>query len=125
MIRLDAQRVSDLASIQSEVVNYYSLKRELPAGLDILNNSISGFVVPVDPLTETIYGYNLKADLEFELCAVFEAESMAGQNSTYPMYYGSPYGQNWDHGAGRVCFSRTIDPELYPPVSSVKESMIY
>jgi hypothetical protein len=34
----------------------------------------------------------------------------------------APYGagvsginDNWDHAAGRQCFSRTIDPQLYKP----------
>lgn len=127
MIRLDAKRVEDLSVIQNEATNYFSLKRELPAKLEDLNNSVSGFIAPTDPSTKAVYEYNLKADLEFELCAVFEAKSLEGQSSAYPMYYyGNAYGQNWDHAAGRVCFTRTIDPELYPAVSvPLEEKMIY
>ncbi|MFA6132343.1 MAG: DUF5671 domain-containing protein [Patescibacteria group bacterium] len=120
-VRLDAQRVSDLSSIQNEAINYFSLKRELPATLNVLTNSISGFTVPVDPSTKAAYEYNLKSDLEFELCATFDRVSAEGQNTSYPIYYDSgPYGQNWNHEAGRVCFSRTIDPALYPAPTIVK-----
>lgn len=124
-VRFDAKRIEDLSMIQNEATNYFSLKRELPAKLEDLNNSVSGFVAPTDPATKATYEYNLKSDLEFELCAVFEAESLEEQGSTYPMYYGNAYGQNWDHGIGRVCFVRTIDPELYPPSASPKEMLIY
>jgi hypothetical protein len=113
-VRLDAQRVQDLSMIQSEVTNYFSLKRELPTELTTLNNSITGFTVPTDPETKANYEYVVKSNLVFELCATFAAKSSEGQNMTYPMYYGSPFGQNWDHEVGRVCFERTIDPELYP-----------
>jgi hypothetical protein len=82
--------------------------------LTTLNNSITGFTVPTDPETKANYEYVVKSNLVFELCATFAAKSSEGQNMTYPMYYGSPFGQNWDHEVGRVCFERTIDPELYP-----------
>ena len=26
---------------------------------------------------------------------------------------------NWQHSAGRVCFERTIDKQLYPPFSKI------
>jgi len=51
--------------------------------------------------------------LSFDLCAIFKTESQnSGGNKAVPMVY-PYYNQNWDHGAGRVCFSRTIDPQLY------------
>ncbi|MFH1253148.1 MAG: DUF5671 domain-containing protein [Candidatus Uhrbacteria bacterium] len=121
MIRLDAQRVTDLSMIQSEAINYYSLKRELPANLELLNNSISGFAIPTDPDTKTAYAYNIKSNLEFELCANFSAKSVEGQNASYPMYYDRySAGQNWHHDIGRTCFTRTIDPALYPAPTMVK-----
>ncbi len=33
---------------------------------------------------------------------------------SYP-YPGGGGGESWDHEAGHTCFSRTIDPEIYPP----------
>lgn len=120
-VRMDAQRVSDLAMIQNEAVNYYSLKQVLPPQLSDLNNSISGFRVPNDPKDDSTYEYNIKSPLEFELCASFEAESVGQPDYSRVVYfYGDPYGQNWDHGVSRVCFARVIDPELYPAPVTVK-----
>ena len=53
--------------------------------------------------------------LFFELCATFNKPS---QNNTTKMLYpiGAGISQNWDHAAGRVCFQRTIDKQLYPPL---------
>ena len=34
--------------------------------------------------------------------------------SSYP-YPGGGMNESWDHEAGRVCFERTIDKDLYPP----------
>ena len=38
-----------------------------------------------------------------------------------PAMYPYPGGvsQNWDHKAGRTCFTRTIDPEIYKPYNPV------
>ena len=38
--------------------------------------------------------------------------------SSYP--YPGGVNQSWDHGVGRTCFTRTIDTEMYPPISKIK-----
>ena len=121
--RFDDQRINDLQVIQNEIVNYWTQKEKLPEKLDDLKNSISGFNPPVDPETSIAYEYITKDPLTFELCAVFKTEgkniSNIAQNPMMPEsmpYYDGSYQQNWDHGIGRVCFSRTIDPELYKKV---------
>ncbi|MEK7107181.1 MAG: DUF5671 domain-containing protein, partial [Patescibacteria group bacterium] len=48
MYRFDDQKANDLTSIQWQIVNYWQQKEKLPAALSDLNDSISGFVVPVD-----------------------------------------------------------------------------
>jgi hypothetical protein len=35
----------------------------------------------------------------------------------YPYSAGSGISQNWDHSAGRICFERTIDKQIYRPVT--------
>jgi len=121
LVRFDDQRINDLSNIQNETINYYSLKRVLPTNLSDLNNSISGFIVPVDPSTQAAYEYTIKSPLEFELCATFGTDTSTNQSATTsPIYYGGPYGQNWNHGIGHVCFLRTIDPALYPASTIVK-----
>jgi hypothetical protein len=113
--RFDEERISHLQQIQNEITVYWTSKNRLPAKLDDLRSSISGFVPPVDPRTKTPYEYAVKGPLAFEICAVFETVS-----TDYFSGYGVPmtvpaasYWQNWNHGKGRVCFERAIDPQLY------------
>ncbi len=126
-VQFDQQKVNDLQNIQSQVVIYWQRKEKLPEKLTDLQDSISGFVVPIDPqLKESasyIYEYNIKdsATLIFELCAVFNKQGK-GDVGYYPVSVPAvgQYSYNWDHEAGRVCFERTIDKQLYPPLNKTK-----
>ena len=112
--RFDDQRVSDLQILQSQIVNYWSKKDVLPAELKNLEDSITGFVVPVDPSAKQVYEYKIINPLTFELCAVFSKssqESGLASRSVTSAY--DSFQQNWDHEAGRHCWERTIDPDLY------------
>lgn len=110
--RFDERRVSDLVVIQAQIISYWQRKGALPGGLSDLDDSISGFRAPVDPETNEGYGYKETGDVNFELCADFKTASSEVQNGPR-MPYG-PYGtDNWNHGTGRVCFERAIDPDLY------------
>lgn len=117
LVRLDNQRISDLQNIQNQIVYYWQQKERLPQTLDDLTDSISGFKVPVDPETGASYEYRTTGNLSFELCANFALVSKEAQIvEPGPINF---FGQrdNWNHTAGRVCFERTIDPELYKPVN--------
>ncbi len=123
LVRFDAQRVSDLQSIQYQIVNYWQKKNKLPAVLTDLNDPISNVQVPVDPETHVAYRYRVTGNLEFELCADFNLHSQVQDKRGYSAGYATePYGptplgsETWDHVAGEQCFLRTIDPELYPPI---------
>jgi len=115
--RLDTQRVTDLQNIQYQIVQiYWQSKGALPDTLQQLQDPISGFMVPVDPQSKMAYEYIRKGDTSFALCAEFLTEQEMSdpyQRQSYPYY---PAGQNetWSHGAGRTCFDRVIDPDLYP-----------
>ncbi|MEK7524218.1 MAG: DUF5671 domain-containing protein [Patescibacteria group bacterium] len=120
--RFDEQRINDLQRIQGEVINYWSQKQKLPAQLGDLNNDITGFRAPVDPSSSASYEYQPKGRLAFELCANFNLGSSdkpgkTGYSAPVPYYPGDVYSQNWTHESGRVCYERTIDPELYRKVS--------
>ncbi len=115
--RLDDQRVMSLTTIQSQVVSYYTRTRSIPLTLEDMNNPLDGFVSPVDPVTGGSYEYNVKGELTFELCATFSTNSILGEvaRPTEPYYgYDPLYNKTWDHGTGRTCFERTIDPAFYP-----------
>ncbi len=135
-LRLDQRRIDDLQNIQWQVISYWQQKEKLPTALIDLANPIAGYAVPRDPEFQkgAIYEYKKVADKTFELCATFALPMPKGWIPTanggvaYPMtttqdvatsvtapYPGGVTGDSWDHDAGRVCFSRTIDPEMYPP----------
>ena len=132
-IRLDTQRTNDLQSIQYQVLNRFQIKRAVPATLSELNDALSGFSVPVDPQTQSPYTYEMLSKTSFKLCAHFTvaSEDMSGRgatdmSTTYPAAYPGGYGFKgtsdvWTHEAGDTCFTRTIDPQLYPaPVPGIK-----
>ena len=114
-MRFDAQRVTDLQSIQGQVVNYWQSKETLPPTLAALSDSIGGYGVPVDPETSEAYEYSVVGARSFELCAMF---ARPGESPAYarPVSVKGTV-DTWAHAAGRVCFTRTIDPQLYPPFS--------
>jgi hypothetical protein len=120
--RIDQERVYNLQSIQSEILNYWQQKDTLPPSINSLRNELTGFVPPVDPETSQVYEYRATGDLTFELCATFATESHTDTQipadkriAIYPAP--SAFDQVFDHGIGRTCFERTIDPEFFdqPP----------
>lgn len=115
-ISFDNRRSNDLQTIQYQIVNYWQQKGALPNNLNSLIDSISGFQVPLDPEQKTSYEYKITGDLKFQLCATFNQNSV-GQKINAPEAMpirGNGLPENWNHAAGRVCFDRTIDPQLYP-----------
>jgi hypothetical protein len=122
----DQQKIFDLQGIQSQIVNYWQRKEKLPNSLSDLTDPISGYKIPNDPQTDQPYEYNIKnmASLSFELCAEFNKPSETNQsitNRAMPIAgVLDSYNQNWDHAAGRVCFERQIDKQLYPPLNKTK-----
>ena len=117
MLRYDSQKVSALQSVQWQIVNYWQQKGTLPTSLVELQDPISGFIVPMDPQTKKSYEYKKTDTLSFDLCADFNKPAQAQSGSMTRAVYPEPVGKfedTWQHEAGRKCFSRTIDPELYP-----------
>jgi len=125
-LRYDNQKVQDLQTIQYQVVNYWQAKRALPADLATTVDLLSGQNVPMDPQSGSAYGYRVTAPLSFQLCADFNAATPdTKRRGTYPagdIAYTSigSLAENWQHGAGTVCFDRTIDPERYPAFPNAK-----
>ncbi len=137
LLRLDDKRVGDLQSIQYQVINYWQQKEELPESLEILANPLTGYSLPVPPLFKKgeKYEYNVKSKLTFELCATFSLlmpkgwQEYGNDRGIYPVaidlrkenasiaypYPGSGINESWEHEAGRTCFERTIDKDIYPP----------
>ncbi len=114
--RFDAQRVNDLQGIQSQILNYYQQKRELPYSLSVLDDDFSGYRVPNDPETGVEYEYTDQGTdkdlgtVGFTLCATFTTSG--GQQQATAI--GRGISDNWSHPEGTTCFGRHIDPTLYP-----------
>lgn len=118
--RFDDQRLNSLQIIDSEVLNYWVNQRALPKTLSTISEKQSYFVAPTDPETNAAYEYSINDALSYSLCATFSLPSLEQELKTRSTARGAitPYGeygnQSWFHGAGRTCFDRTIDPQLYP-----------
>lgn len=115
LFRADEQRVGDLQGIQWQLVNYWQQKEVLPQNLSELEDPISGFVVPQDKETGASYEYRTTGKFSFELCATFNKESRNIRSNASITKLTGIEGETWQHGVGRYCFTRTIDPERYPP----------
>lgn len=111
--RLDERRANDLQVLQWQIVSYWQSKGTIPATLEDLKDPISGFIVPVDPQTKEAYEYVRKGERAFTLCATFVTDSSSASSSAPRAVYDIE-NSSWAHGIGRVCFERTIDPQLYP-----------
>lgn len=115
--RFDEQRVGNLQMLQSQIVDYWVRKSYLPVSLKNLEDNISGFMVPTDPGSKTNYEYRIISPLSFELCAEFSRPTketgLAGRGIKESGPYYNSFSQNWDHTAGKFCWTRTIDPEIY------------
>lgn len=120
--QFDERRIGDLSNIQFQIIDYWQTKGRLPANLDELRSDISGFVPPLDPQTGEPYEYRVDAGLSFELCADFKTSNKEdGVTSngngkpipSAPFYSG--INESWLHDAEPTCFSRTIDPDRFPP----------
>lgn len=135
--RLDEQRVSDLSGLQGQVIDYWVRKEQLPDRLDALYEPAQGYTLPRDPDTGASYEYRKTEELSFEVCAEFTSEHAGqGEYGYAPKYYPEPRpyayapGEQigpayWNHGIGRACFLRTIDPKIYkPPPESEKPPVL-
>ena len=107
---------------QQKVYDYWQKKSALPTSLSDLNDPISNFMIPTDSQTKKPYEYIVKdsTKVTFELCANFNKPTqpeIIGRQA-YPILPGGEIvNNNWDHPAGQFCFERTIDKQLYPPLT--------
>jgi len=113
--------VNDLQSIQYQILNYWQRKAQMPQTLTDLADPLSNYMVPNDPETNRPYEYTLKDAnaLMFTLCATFDLAGNETGNAAKPTpaVYNGGLQAGWDHGPGHVCFERTIDRQLYPPIT--------
>ena len=134
MIRDDMDRVNDLSSLQWSVLSYYQRTGELPASTEDLRDDFNSSWQDEqfnDPVTKEPYEYSKvtgTTSISFELCANFDlaTEDLEGRgeygrgggwstfDSTVYPYPGGGFDTAFKHTEGRNCFTKTIDPVLYP-----------
>ncbi len=121
LYRFDDQKVSDLQNIQSMVLNYWQVQHTLPTNLKESLDPLNSYqTIPLDPQSSQSYSYEIVKPLVFKLCAHFNKENKSNNSpnmQTAPYPAGSMQ-DNWQHGAGDTCFTRTIDPKRYPKDSN-------
>ncbi|MDQ3076874.1 MAG: DUF5671 domain-containing protein [bacterium] len=117
LMRYDQMKVSDLQSIQGQIVYHFQQKQQLPITLEELNDPLSGYILPTDPETKALYEYQRVSTTSFKLCATFNRPTNIREQSMAQDYYMRSANENWIHDVGRVCFDRTIDPQKYPPLN--------
>ncbi|MEK7643820.1 MAG: hypothetical protein AAB390_00780 [Patescibacteria group bacterium] len=123
--RADDIRLSNLQVIQSQLLEYWQAKKNLPENLAALNDDLRRVSIPKDPKDGSDYSYRKISDLSFEICANFTLVSEPDNNgkplpiySPYEGEYVGPYGGNgniWTHPAGRYCYTRVIDKDFFAP----------
>jgi hypothetical protein len=119
LIKYDSQKITDLQNIQWQVISYWQVNGMMPTSLSDISSAQQYTIIPKDPQSKTTYEYNKTGDMTFELCAEFNKEDTKNQYGvTVPVSYLAKgtviQNDNWNHGAGRECFSRIIDPVAYP-----------
>ncbi len=95
--RLDSTRLSDISSLQQQILSRFQSTDKLPVTLNELNDAFQGYAVPVDPVTKEVYGYKvleqpvmkfnyttnkkeMATNAVFELCANFETVRNVNNN---------------------------------------------
>lgn len=118
LARYDNQKISDLQNLQYQVISYWQMNGTIPTNLEKLTET-QQYIVPTDMQLKKNYEYKKTSEMNFELCADFNKEDMGNQNqySNGPAMYTKGdviQNNNWNHKAGRQCFPRVIDPNIYP-----------
>lgn len=137
-LRLDQRRINDLQSLQWQIISYWQQREKLPESFADLSDPLSGYSMPRDPEFQKgfVYEYEKRGPLTFALCGTFALPMPQGYvpggdriGIAYPSTRSAvepampiPGGDLnvWDHDAGRKCFERTIDPEIYSPLPREK-----
>lgn len=115
-MRLDEQQITDLSDMQWRIEDHYRINKSLPTETGLL---YIGIPQPTAPEGREDYTYKVIDNDTYELCAVFAGASKSGDTNvsepvTIDQTLKNPY-NNWDHGAGKTCFERTVVevPKMY------------
>ena len=106
LLQFDERRVSDLQQITFAIDSYWERNKKLPETLENLQDPRYYLQSITDAKTGMPYEYRIVSENAYELCALFETESSAQENSrAIPKPFSE---QIWDHGIGRACFTLEV-----------------
>ncbi len=106
LYKYDEEKVNNLMSINNDISNYYSMNGILPNSLQDLK--VNYYLPLNDSQTQKPYEYKKTGNLDYEICADFNKESV-GNNPNYKYAVGA--NGTWVHPAGRYCFPQKIDTQ--------------
>jgi hypothetical protein len=112
--RIDQQELTDLQDIEWHVESYAQTNGAMPDSIPAL---YAGETMPVAPEGREAYEYRATGANTYELCAWFAQPSTRSDATVVRPTYDGTYptmNTNWDHDAGRVCFSRIVPPAPKP-----------
>ncbi len=89
---LDERRISDLQSLARALQRRHAQSTDLPVRLEDLVDGQNLSVLPVDPVTDDPYEFEVVSNLRYRLCATFSGDSRSQRQAF------------WAHGPGRHCF---------------------
>ncbi len=112
LYKYDQEKIGNLQTLDSQIRNYYSVKRTLPKTFaEAMSESYYGNLL-VDPQSKQPYEYEKVSETTYRLCAFFNKESSDKYSGSYSPYI---YGEiSWTHPAGRHCFERSVNLTDYP-----------
>jgi type II secretory pathway pseudopilin PulG len=110
-VKQDQQRVEYLNMVQVAIDEYYRNQETLPASLsDIQIREMQ----TKDPVTGTLFKYEVIDATSYRLCATFETSNKTDAYDE-PYYYDN----SWLHDEGEQCFTRSVNYLLGKPVPIV------
>lgn len=109
--KLDQQTVNNMQSIDSSVQNYFSEAGKLPQNLDQLQST--KFSIGTQNLKSITYKVQ---DTEiYQLCGDFQRSNLADETWQYEAFV-----NDWRHGGGNFCFTRTALRKVDTLAPSIK-----
>lgn len=103
--KIDGEIISDLYQIKAAVLDYYTLENEMPASLEVLANSGSGYRISqeatIHPVSKEKYEYQVVSDDQYKICAEFFTSNLEKDSNFY-------YADEYRHDKGYECFNQKV-----------------
>ena len=99
--RLDDARERHLDEISKAIDRYWNTHALLPDSLENLQPDSEAYLQVHDPVTEEPYGYRTNGSMTYELCAVFQQETLNDLDGSEKRF--------WKHKLGSHCFALSVE----------------